>query len=63
MTPDGQNALMNYQTNANNLTEVQDYFEKAVSKFEELKSVINRNEQEMGDIMSDIGSLKSFKTA
>jgi hypothetical protein len=61
MTAEGQNALMNYQTNSNNLTDVQTYFEQAVSKFEDLKSVINRNEQEMSDIMKDIGSLKSFE--
>ena len=57
MTPEGQNALSIYETNSTTLADVQSYFDKALSKMGDLKSVINRNEQEMGDIIKDLKSL------
>ena len=58
MSVEGQSALSTYETNSATLVDMQNYFDEALTKMGDLKSSINRNEQEMGDILKDIKSLK-----
>lgn len=60
MTVEGQKALSDYQNNSANLVDLQNTFEVAVSKLKDFKSSIDRNEQQMADILSDMGGLSSL---
>lgn len=62
MTVEGEKALSDYQNSSSNLVELQNTFEVAVSKMKDLKSSIDRNEQEMSDILSDMGGLSSLES-
>ena len=61
MTVEGQQMLSQYQDNSNNLVRLQENFEKAMDGFQDFRSVIERNSQELSDVLTDLKKLQKYK--
>lgn len=60
MSVDGQQSLTQYQENSSNLVRLQEMFDKTVDGFHEFKNLIQRNNQELGDVVTDIKRLEKY---
>lgn len=60
MSVDGQQSLTQYQENSSNLVRLQEMFDKTIDGFHEFKNLIERNNQELSEVVTDIKSLEKY---